>query len=244
MKIKINKDVLLNKFMAPISKVSEKCVISIFPDHIQSLVTTSDSNPILYAKVITPCDIGDEKEVTLNVPDINKLTRMLNCIDSDEIELEINSNSMEYKSLNIKFKYHLLEDGVIAKSPVSVEKLNALTFDTDFVIDKEKASDIMKGTTFASDSNKLYFYMKDDKVYAELTDREIANTDSVSYFITDKFNGTEVKKAILIKLEKFKMFYGLKEDIVTKINTKKRIIMFKFKGDDYTLQYIVSPQQK
>jgi len=242
--IKLKKDILLNKFLTPITKVAEKCVISIYPNNIQSLVTTQDSNPILYAKINTESDIGSEKEITLNLPNVNKLTRMLNCIPSEEIELTVNSNNIEYKSLNMNFKYHLLEDGVIEKTPVNPDKIAAIKYDSDFIIERGRSSDIMKGTTFATDSSKLYFYMKDKKVYAELTDKEIANTDSVSYFITDVFSGEEIKKPLLINLEIFKMFYGISGNIITKINTKNGIILFKFEDTDYTLQYIVSTQVK
>ena len=244
MKITINKETLINKFMVPISKMVEKCVISLYPDHAQCLVTTHDTNPILYAYVKTTCDLGEEKEVCLNLPNINKLNRMLNCITSNEIDLEVNSNNIEYNSPNMKFKYHLLEDGVIDKTPISIEKIKNLKFDSDFIIDKDKAADIMKGTAFATDSNKLYFYTKDGKVYAELTDKEISNTDSVSYFITDEFSGTEIKTPILIDLEIFKLFYGLKDSIITKINTKNRVLLFKLEDTDYTLQYIVAPLTK
>ena len=244
MKIKLIKDILVDKFLSPIFKVVEQCVITLQPNSMQSLVTTSDSNPILYAKAKTDCDLGKETELTLNIPNVNKLNRMLNCIDSSDIELEVNSNNIEYKSLNMKFKYHLLDDDVIEKSAVSLKKVNSLTFDSDFIIGKDSSADLMKGASFASESNKLYFYMKDDKVYAELTDKEVANMDSVSYFITDTFSGTEVKKPMLIDLEIFKMFYGLKQDIITKINTKSRYMMFKFEDTGYTLQYIVSPLVK
>lgn len=242
MKISLNKNVILNKFLSPISKVSEKCVISLYPDHVQSMVATSDSNPILYANVKTTCDLEDKKEVILNIRDVNKLIRVLNCITSDDIELEINSNNIEYKSLNMNFKYYLLSDGVIEKCPIKQEKIEQLQFDSDFPLGKDAVSNIIKGTSFANDSNKLYFYMKDGNVYAELTDKEIANTDSVSYFITNEYSGTEIKKPILIDVEIFKMFSGLNSNIITKINTKNKIIMFKFEGDNYTLQYIVSPK--
>jgi len=244
MKITVNKDTLINKFIAPVSKVAERCVISLYPDHIQSLVASPDGNPILYAHVTTSCDIGDEKEVCLNIPNLNKLSRILSCLPSENIELQVNSNSIEYSSPNMRFKYHLLEDGVIEKAPVKLEKIKELQFNSDFIIDKDKVAEIMKGTTFATDTKKIYFYTKDGNVYAELTDRELANTDSVSYFITDEFSGEELKIPILIDLEIFKMFYGLKQDIIAKINSKTKVIMFKFEDVGYKLQYIVAPLKK
>ena len=243
MKIKINKKTFVNNFLAPISRVTERCVLSVFPDHLQSLVSL-EGNPILYAYVKTTTDIGKAKEVTLNIANVSKLTRMLNCIDSDEVELDVNSNNLEYNSLNMRFKYHLLEDGVISKTLATQEKIQSLTFDSDFVLSKEKSADIMKGTSFASETNKLYFYMKDDKVHAELTDKQVANIDSVAYFVTDTFNGTEIKNQLPIKLEWFKMFYGNKEDCTVKVNTKAGLMMFKFENSDYTLQYIIAPLVK
>lgn len=244
MKLKLKKDDFVNKFLSPISRVGEKCVISLFPDHTQSLVSTSDGNPILYAYLKTNCDLNNKEEVDLNIPNVNKMIRMFNCIDSDELELTVNTNNIEYSSLNMNFKYHLLEDGVIPKTPVTIDKITSLTFDSNFIIEKDKLSEIMKGTTFASESKKIYFYMKDGNVYAELTDKEIANVDSVSYFITNTFSGTEIKKPILIDIEIFKMMLSIKEDITTKINTKNHIMMFRFGNTDYTLQYIVAPLTK
>jgi len=245
MNIKIDKDILLNKFITPISKGISKCVLyQYFQIAFKSLVTTKEANPVLYANVKTPCDIGNKEEVTLNIPDVNKMTRMLNCINSDTIELEVNSNNIAYKSPNMSFKYHMLEDGVIPKSPVNVDKIEGLEFDSNFVISEDIISDIGRGSSFATDSNKLYFYMKDKKVYAELTNKEIANTDSVSYFITDTYNDSEIKKPMLIDLEIFKMFNGLKAKAVTKVNTKTRVMMFTFKDTDYTLQYIVAPLKR
>lgn len=249
MKITLNRDILIKKFLTPISKVTDQCVIKIFPEYIQTMATTTIGNPILHTRIYTDSDIGEEEEVSLNIPDINKLTRVLNCIDSDEIELEVNSNNIEYKSLGVKFKYHLLEDNVIPKVPGNPDNLKVMKFDSDFTLTKDKFSDIMRGTNFAQETKKLYFYMKDKKVFVELTDKQIANTDSVSYFITDKFNGVEIKKPMLFDLEIFKlMFPAIKEDITVKIKapsgSANGVILFKHEEDDFVLQYMVSPLTK
>lgn len=240
MKIKIDKKTLISKFITPVSKVAEKCIVTLTPNHISTLVSTSDSNPILYACVNVPCDLGEEKQLILNIPNVNKLTKILNCITSDVIELDLNSNNIEYNSLNMNFKYHLLEDGVIEKVGVNPDKIKALEFDTTFVISNDKTEDIIRSASFTTDSNKIYFYTKDNNVYCELTDKEIANIDSVSYFITDTYTGVEFKKPMLIDLEIFKLLYGLKENITTKINLKNKLILFEIKNDIHTLQYIVS----
>lgn len=243
MKIKLNKKILIDNFLTPISKISDRCVVSIFPNHVYSVVTTNEGNPILYAKVDIVCDMKED-ECTLNLPNVTKLTRMLSCIDSDDIELVVNSNNIEYDSLNMRFKYHLLEEGVIEKVLLTTDKIKGLTFDTDFIITRDKIVDIIKGTMFANETNKIYFHMKDSNIYTELTDRVLSNTDSVNYFITNKFNGAQLVKPIPLSLDIVKLFFGIKEDVSVKVNSKTNIMMFMFSGSNYILKYITTPLKK
>lgn len=241
MKLTLNRKVFLDKFITPVSKVSDQCIISIYPDHIQTLVTTKSTNPIVYANVKVNSDLDGKDSLTLNIPDINKLSRILKCLDSEDVIFDVNSNNIEYKSKTMNFKYHLLDDGIIEETPVKLDKIKQLQTNCSFNIDHDIVKDIMKGTTFASDSDKLYFYTKDGKVYAELTDKNVSNMDSVSYLISDNYDGDEFKNDIIIMLEIFKMFYGITGRIITKINTKLKMMIFKFEDTDYTLQYIVAP---
>ena len=244
MNVKIKKDIFVNRFLMPISKVADKCVISIYPDHIQSLVSNTEGNPILYSKIDTTSDIGDSTEVTLNVPNINKLNRMMNCISDDVVDLTINSNSIEYNGDDMKFKYHLLEDGVIEKSPVNLNKVKLLKFDTTFTISKEAVIEIIRGSSFSSETNKIYFYTKDDVVYADVTDKQISNIDSFTRKVTDEYDGDGLKKPILFSMEIFKLFAGIKQDVITKINSETRVLLFQFEDVDYKLKYIVAPLSK
>ena len=73
-----------------------------------------------------------DDSVTLNIPDISKLINAINCINTDELQLEYESNSIKYSSPDISFKLHLLEDGIISTPAVNIVKLKNQA--SDFVI--------------------------------------------------------------------------------------------------------------
>jgi hypothetical protein len=63
-------------------------------------------------------------EKNLNIPDIKKLVRVVECIDADELQFDINSNNLQYISDSFKFKYHLLEDGLMKLPSINIKKIN------------------------------------------------------------------------------------------------------------------------
>jgi hypothetical protein len=235
-----NKDNLIKKFLEPITKITDKCVVNVNKDFIYSLTSNDDATIILYSVYKTVTDIKDSKLISLNVPDIKRLTRAFGCITENDLNLELNANNIEYSSDTLKFKYHLLDDGIIQKNVVSVDKIKALTFDCEFILSQDKLLDIVKGSSFAVDTNKLYFHTKDKNVYAELTDKNTQNTDSISYNVTNSYTGSEIKEAMPIKVDIFRSLLGLKEDIKIKINTKIKVLMFEIQQSDYVMKYIVS----
>ena len=78
-------------------------------DKLTSLVSSIDNTLILYSEYTIPSEFED----TLNVPDIKKLSRVLDTLEDDEVNLKINSNNIEYTGSDIKFKYHLFEEGFL-----------------------------------------------------------------------------------------------------------------------------------
>ena len=57
---------------------------------------------------------------------IKKLVRVLDIIPSTDIELQINENNIAYNKNGYKFKYHLLDDGIIKQPSLNVEKIKQL----------------------------------------------------------------------------------------------------------------------
>jgi len=173
MKLKLNKKSIVDNFINPVSKLTDRCVINVTKD----LIYTLTSN----------------------------------------------------------------EDGIIQKNIVNVDKINKLTFDTNFELTNNKVNEILKGSTFTSETNKIYFYTKDSEVYAELSDRKIQNTDSITFSIADSYTGTDLKTVLPINLEVIRLFSGVSfNTLKVKINTKLKVLMFELNTGGCLMRYMIS----
>ncbi len=245
MKINLNKKELITKFFNQITKITDKCVLTITPEHISCLTNTQDGNIILYGKYQVKTDLKSPDISRLNLPAVDRLSRILSNIPDENIELDITSNCIVYDKENIKFKYYLLEDGIIEKSVVSVEKLGKLTFDCSFDISYESLNELSKAGSFIGiDKPKVYFFIKDNKIFGEITDKTMENIDSVSFEVSDKINGTQFQNFLPIDLEIFRMIStacSKGEKATIKINTDKKVIMIELtNNNDLILKYIIS----
>ena len=107
------------KFLDSLSKISESAIITVDREKVSSLVSSPDSTLILHAQVNMESGFYD----TLNIPDVKKLTRVLDTISDEEIDLIINSNNIAYKGNGVKFKYHLFDDGFLTKPGLGVSEI-------------------------------------------------------------------------------------------------------------------------
>jgi hypothetical protein len=101
------------------------------------------------------------------------------CDGSDDITLILNNNNLEYRGNKIKFKYHLYEDGLIAKTKMSLEKIKSISYDIEFNVSKNFIKNLLKTNSAFSDSNKLYIYTNDGQLYWSLQDKTSSNSDFI-----------------------------------------------------------------
>ena len=100
--------------------------------------------------------------------------------------------------------------------------------------------EILKGNAFANETDKIYFYTKDGKVYGELTDKKYQNVNSLTFEVTDKFVGDALLSPLPINLEVLRVFSSLKlTKTKAKINTEKKVFIFEIEDTDFSLKYIV-----
>ena len=147
-----------------------------------------------------------------------------------------------YKSNKIQFKYHFLDDSIVPKVTLKKEKIEALDNDTFFDIDAKKLQEILKASSFTTDSNKIYIYGQPDGIYCELGDKEKSNTDSISMKITDVVEGNPLNQVIPFNLDIFRMFSGVKfEKARVGINNKFKIMSFFIKPTETTeFKFVIS----
>jgi len=238
--ISINeKENLINKFLNPISNISDLSVLTIDSNKITSLNKTADNNVVLFAEI--PYSGDSNTKIDLNIPNVKKLIKILETIDGSNVEFTINNNNLEYKSSHTKFKYHLLENGIITIPSINLNKVNSFEWDTEFIITYDKFTQLHKSSTFITDSNKIYFYAENGQIHAELNDHTRSNIDCYSTIIAEGYKGEPIDTPIPLSFDVFRMLYVVKNaEIAVKINSTKGVAIFDILGDGYKLQYITT----
>ena len=232
-----NKTDFISKFLSPISKINENAVLKINNNKISSLITTNDETLILY--VVYTCDDGQQITHNLNIPDINRLIKVFNCIEHENVDIQLDSNKIRYTSENINFKYHLLEDGIITTPSISFDKIKQLNFSTSFKINSNDATNLIKGSTFTVDTDKMYLFTRDGKVYCELTDHQKHNIDSFTRTLSTEYTGTELSDPIPLNFEIIRMISGLRfDDCTVNIDPEKRVLLFTIECNNITLNFV------
>jgi hypothetical protein len=233
-----NKNEFVDKFLTPLSRINNSCSLHLKDDKLTALVATPDASVILNA--IWKFDANND-ENKLNIPDLNKLIKVLDCIREEYVTLKINSNNISYNEKGIKFKYHLLEDGILSTPAINIEKVKALKYDTNFNIAGQDLQSLIKSSTFASETDKLYIRTGDGKVFSELTDKNKSNVDSIELVLSPEFSGSEIDNALALSFEIIRIVscnrFG---NVATKINTNLGVLLFELNNDNVELIYVAS----
>ncbi len=237
-----NKDKLLNNFFNPLSKITDSVVLNIEEDVISTLITTSDNTIIVNAKHTEKNNKSSKK---LNIPDIKKLCRIFQCIPETTFDLTLNSNNISYVSDNIRFKYHLYDEGIINTPKLNLSKLEKLEYTGSFDISYNSISALVKGSTIATDTDKIYIMFKNDTVVGELTDFSRDNTDSYGLQISDNYEGQPIQHNIPLNFEIFRIISSMKfNNIHTRIASQTGVFTFDVNLEDTSLKFIVSALAK
>lgn len=234
-----NKTSFVNNFLGPISKLTENTVVKVRDSNISSISSSSDGT------LIVSCTIEQSNEVNetlfLNIPDINKLVKVLSCITEDDVNLQFNNNNIEYKSSNIGFKYHLLEDGIIDPPAVDLNKIKKIDFPFRFVTEQGIINQLIKGSTFTTETNKIYFSTDGGKVYGSLTDKQRHNTDSYTQMLSDEYRGDELVNDLALSFETIRIISSIRfNQLTVTVNPELNVFLFKIDTDDTTIIVVSS----
>lgn len=233
-----NKTYFTSLFLGPLSKVNDSCIVKITDKGYSSLLSSVDGALILYCNLKQDLDT---EEMSLNIPDIGRLNKVIQCIDDTEVVLQFDENNISYRSEDIRFKYHLLEDGIISSPPINIEKLKEIEYDTAFEITGTALANMIKSSTFANESDKLYFFTQENSVYGELTDHQKHNSDSVTRCLSQKFTGTGIKNSIPVTFDIVRIIAGNRADIIkVLVNNTLSILTFEVNNDNIKNIYVVT----
>lgn len=235
----LNKESFVQKFLLPISKLADNVSISIDDSEVYATCASQDGSVVLLASYKT--DTAVKGIPRINLPDVKKFVRLLDCVEESNMAITIENNHLKYTTPSFKFNYFLLEDSYMQRCPVNPEKIKKLKYDTAFLLPNTKFNEVLKGSSIATDSDKLYFYTKDDKMYCELNDLERQNINNITYLVADKFVGSQIKNALPLNLENIRLLAGTKcNEFAVKVNNELKVTLFQIEEKDIDIKFIIS----
>ena len=82
---------------------------------------------------------------------------------------------------------------------------------------------------------------KADKVYAELNDYERQNINNITYLVSDKFVGEQIKNTLPLNLENIRLLAGIKcNEFTVKVNNELKVTLFQIEEKDIDIKFIIS----
>ena len=232
-----DKKLFISGFLNPVSKINDSCVIQVTEQGFECTTCTSDTSVILHTRYILDLDL--DAPLRLNIADVRKVVKAFECISNDSFVFSVDKNNISYSGQEIKFKYHLLEDGIINTPKIDVAKIGELQFPISFIIQYKSLIELLKGSTFATESNKLYVYSRDNKIYGDLTDRSRHNVDSLSIPLCE-YTGPELQNMCL-NFEIIRIISSVRvKQLECKINPKLGVVLFQIMDGPVKTRYVAS----
>jgi hypothetical protein len=235
-KLKFNREDLKN-FLEGLSKVSDSTILNIELDKIYAISSSEDRSMFLWSTL----ESDQDTKGVLNLPSVKKLSKSLDLIAEPEVEFALNSNNLEYKGSKVKFKYHLYSDGILVAPKLTLTKIQSLQYEYEFDVSKAFLVSLLKQSSIFKDTNKLYIFTENDKMYWSLGDKTMMNTDVLTVeggdvdFKMDEF---------ILNLDNMQMLsFGDSDKFTFKIN-KLGIGNITLKNGNAELNYILSSLTK
>lgn len=237
MHLKINKKNFTKNILQSIGNISEKACLSFSSEGLESVVSNSENNIILYLQAPQ----YKSEHVEANIGDVKRLIRALDCIEQEDIILQVEPGFILYETDHFKFKYHTLQPGILQRHTIDTNKIKNLKAHTSFSISNQAFNKILTGTSFASDTNKIYFYTRDKQVYANLTDYTTPYADLIGFNVSEGFSGESLKVEIPLNIDSLKLInYQSTCTMRVDINTELNIVIFNVTSEFHTTKYILS----
>jgi hypothetical protein len=222
------------KFLDAVSIINEACILSIQSNVCSVLSIVPDETLYILGEYK---GVTSEQNCNLNIPNLKKLSRVLEDVSEQEIEFEVDGNSISYCDNSVKFRYHLYDDNFLAKPKVKAEKIKAFKYDTEFTLPKTALPAIVKGSSFAQGCRKVYLYTEGNLLKAEMTDKEKRNTDSLALTLGE----VDFELApIILNLDNLKLIYSVGGELNVKINSDLGVTAIDSTSNSTYLRYILT----
>jgi len=225
-KLLIQDIIVFQDFVASIFKLIPACKFEINKDGCN--VNGINDSRTVRAFFKTNSIISNEP-VSFCIDDISKLNTCLNTLvsfnenASGKYELDFD-NTFISCSTDIKFKLRLIKEDVIAQY-VS----NSLTTTLENTFGCKINTQLMKklcsiSSINSSDNPKVYITKVDDKIFAEVDDKEVRITNSIGIPLSNDFYGSWDGQVLIIKLDMFRLWNLVNADVIDINMTNKGVL--------------------
>ena len=233
MKLTVKKSSFVDNILVPASKLSDNLSLKVKEGKVGTLVTSGDNSIILQTAVACEAD----SDAPCIIPDCKAFLRLFSSIGEEDATLNVEENLISHKSKNFSFKYHLLDENYFGtKKSISEDKLDQLSFDTEFNVTKQKFTEILKYNSIIPDAEKLYFVTQGGGVVAKLGDEQKCNTNEIVTEVSSSFVGSSLEESIPVNIQNILLLSFSSDMIKVSINHKLKI----FKLETSTTKYIIS----
>lgn len=231
-----NKDNFIQSFLNPVSRLNSSATLDISNDI--STIVHNNSNIFLKAQYQINWDDHPDPG-TVCLPDTIKLIKILSCLEKNDIHLKIEENCITYNDNCNRFKYHLFDDSLTNNNIFDFNKIDNITFNTDFNLTKEKNNAILKALPFVTESSKVYIKTENTNIYAELSDKKLQNIDSYTTLIASEYNGEELDYELILDIELFRLISTLSfTEATVYINNEYKMLMIKLNLENSNLTFV------
>ena len=137
-------------------------------------------------------------------------------------------------------------DPLDLNAKINIDKLKNIEFNTTFKLTYNALQTLIKGSSFASEVNKIFFNTTaTGKVRGELTDCESQNVNSFSVDISDSFKGDPIPSPKPLTFEVIRFILTTRfEECTVHHSSDLNVFLFDISDDGYTINYIASGLRK
>lgn len=219
------------RFLTAASMLYDQCILTCnSKQKLMSVFVSTESEEVIMYSEFFNIDVSDD--VTLNIPDLKKIIKLIEYIPADTFNLTINNNSISYNTPELSFKYHLYEDGIIRVKKMNTNMLKQFEGEYVFTVSSDDISNLLKTNSVLGTNEFVYISGVQGKIICEFTNKKIANLDSVKITLLDTGDVNLNFREMKFKLEDIRILGSLRGNTLAwRLHTKYNCIVSVVKID-------------
>jgi len=241
MKVSLKRQTFVEALLSPASKIADNLQLHFVNEdgkqYCKTMTHSNDNSVIFLSNV--PCSF--DQPFSAIIPECKTFLRLFANVEQEQIELELNTNSIAYQTPSFSFKYHLLDESyLVNKKTVSEAKLNSLEFDTNFRAQKQKINDIVKYNSIIPEAEKVYFFTKDSgEVCAKVGDKERTNTNEIEFSVASSFSGKQLSLDFPLNVQHILLFSFSESEVEVSVNQQLKVFKFETSYSKYIISGLI-----